>query len=61
MPKLRVHNLAMSLDGYAAGPNQSTYWIAVDSSTSTPRKHWRRKYSDGFIVRSVASYQPTHS
>ena len=22
MPKLRVHNLAMSLDGYAAGPNQ---------------------------------------
>jgi dihydrofolate reductase len=23
MPKLRVHNLAMSLDGYAAGPNQS--------------------------------------
>jgi hypothetical protein len=23
MPKLRVHNLAISLDGYAAGPNQS--------------------------------------
>ncbi len=23
MPKLRVHNLAMSLDGYAAGPDQS--------------------------------------
>ena len=23
MPKLRVHMLAMSLDGYAAGPNQS--------------------------------------
>jgi len=23
MPKLRVHNLAMSLDGYAAGPRQS--------------------------------------
>jgi hypothetical protein len=23
MPKLRVHNLAMSLDGYVAGPNQS--------------------------------------
>src|SRR5688572_19871189 len=23
MAKLRVHNLAMSLDGYAAGPNQS--------------------------------------
>jgi dihydrofolate reductase len=23
MPKLRVHNLALSLDGYAAGPNQS--------------------------------------
>jgi dihydrofolate reductase len=23
MPKLRVHNLAMSLDGFAAGPNQS--------------------------------------
>jgi dihydrofolate reductase len=23
MPKLRVHSLAMSLDGYAAGPNQS--------------------------------------
>jgi hypothetical protein len=22
MPKLRVHNLAISLDGYAAGPNQ---------------------------------------
>jgi dihydrofolate reductase len=24
MPKLRVHNLAMSLDGYAAGPRQSS-------------------------------------
>ena len=24
MPKLRVHNLAMSLDGYVAGPDQST-------------------------------------
>ena len=23
MPKLRVHNFAISLDGYAAGPNQS--------------------------------------
>jgi hypothetical protein len=23
MPKLRVHNLAISLDGYAAGPDQS--------------------------------------
>ena len=23
MPKLRVHNLSTSLDGYAAGPNQS--------------------------------------
>ena len=23
MPKLRVHNLSMSLDGYAAGPDQS--------------------------------------
>jgi len=23
MPKLRVHNLAISIDGYAAGPNQS--------------------------------------
>jgi len=23
MPKLRVHNLAISLDGFAAGPNQS--------------------------------------
>ncbi len=23
MPKLRVHNFAMSLDGYAAGPEQS--------------------------------------
>ena len=23
MPKLRVHNIAISLDGYAAGPNQS--------------------------------------
>ena len=23
MPKLRVHNLAISLDGYAEGPNQS--------------------------------------
>src|SRR5438309_11302227 len=23
MPKLRVHNLALSLDGYAAGPDQS--------------------------------------
>lgn len=23
MPKVRVHNLAMSLDGYAAGPDQS--------------------------------------
>ncbi len=23
MPKLRVHNLAISLDGYVAGPNQS--------------------------------------
>jgi hypothetical protein len=22
MPKLRVHNLAVSLDGYAAGPDQ---------------------------------------
>jgi hypothetical protein len=22
MPKLRVHNLAISLDGYAAGPDQ---------------------------------------
>jgi len=22
MPKLRVHNLALSLDGYVAGPNQ---------------------------------------
>ena len=22
MPKLRVHNLAVSIDGYAAGPNQ---------------------------------------
>ena len=22
MPKLRVHNFAISLDGYAAGPNQ---------------------------------------
>ncbi|MFI9509917.1 dihydrofolate reductase family protein [Nocardia sp. NPDC052566] len=24
MPKLRVHNLSISLDGYVAGPNQST-------------------------------------
>jgi dihydrofolate reductase len=24
MPKLRVHNLSMSLDGYVAGPNQDT-------------------------------------
>ena len=23
MPKLRVHNLAVSIDGYAAGPDQS--------------------------------------
>src|SRR6266516_2599487 len=23
MPKLRVHNFSISLDGYAAGPNQS--------------------------------------
>lgn len=23
MPKLRVHNFTISLDGYAAGPNQS--------------------------------------
>ncbi len=23
MPQLRVHNLAISLDGYAAGPDQS--------------------------------------
>ncbi len=23
MPKLRVHNIAMSIDGYAAGPDQS--------------------------------------
>lgn len=23
MPKLRVHNLAVSFDGYAAGPDQS--------------------------------------
>ena len=22
MPKLRVHNIAMSVDGYAAGPHQ---------------------------------------
>jgi hypothetical protein len=25
MPKLRVHNLAVSLDGYAAGPDQSLH------------------------------------
>ena len=23
MPKLRVHNMAVSVDGYAAGPDQS--------------------------------------
>jgi riboflavin biosynthesis pyrimidine reductase len=29
MPKLRVHNFALSLDGYAAGPNQLQQYLRV--------------------------------
>lgn len=36
MPKLRVHNLAVSLDGYAAGPDQS---LQSPLGTGGPRLH----------------------
>jgi hypothetical protein len=31
MPKLRIHNFSVSLDGYAAGPDQSldNRWVSV--------------------------------
>ncbi|HJY45602.1 MAG TPA: hypothetical protein VJ301_13345 [Propionibacteriaceae bacterium] len=37
MPKLRVHNFSVSLDGYAAGPDQSLdnpLGLAVSNSTT---------------------------
>ena len=31
MPKVRVHNFAISLDGYVAGPDQSPEGVAMSS------------------------------
>jgi hypothetical protein len=36
MPKLRVHNLAISLDGYAAGPNQNRDNPLGDAASGPP-------------------------
>ena len=39
MPKLRIHNFSVSLDGYAAGPDQSldNRWVSVGCSSTTGR------------------------
>jgi hypothetical protein len=37
VPKLRVHNFSVSVDGYAAGPDQSreTRWVFAGKSYTT--------------------------
>lgn len=50
MPKLRVHNFAISLDGYAAGPNQD-----VDNPLGVggPRLHEWGPIVIGKLIKSV--------
>src|SRR6478735_7002690 len=49
MAKLRVHSLAVSLDGYAAGPDQpsKTRWDAVASSCTCGRSSATYHRMDG--------------
>ena len=61
MPKLRVHNMAMSLDGYVAGPDQSlNNPLGVDG---TKLHEWvfaeRDRLDDEFIARGDAGIGAT--
>jgi hypothetical protein len=59
MPKLRVHNFSISLDGYAAGPDQS---LSTSSTTaSTPRSSERSTPPAARACGSAVARPPSSS
>ena len=68
MPKLRVHNFSVSLDGYGAGPDQSrkTPWVLAGRNSTTgcsrlapgTRCPARRAATRGWMTASHLAYAP---